>query len=130
MSGTLLGLVMGGSVSTKAQAEFGSVRVVFIKAGPLVGAGRGRGVLTFQGRNYPFKISSFGATIGNSTSTMVGQVLNMRAPEDIEGTYNFFSTVGARVVQLQNAKGVLLELHGKASVELSAGVGGVEITMR
>jgi len=90
MSGTLLGLVMGGSVSTKAQAEFGSVRVVFIKAGPLVGAGRGRGVLTFQGRNYPFKISSFGATIGNSTSTMVGQVLNIRAPEDIEGTYNFF----------------------------------------
>jgi hypothetical protein len=33
-------------------------------------------------------------------------------------------------VQLQNAKGVILQMHGvKVGVELSASVGGVTITM-
>jgi hypothetical protein len=137
MSGAVLGLVASASLSTASQAETGSVRVVFTKAGFIVGVGGGRGILTFRGHKYPFRVSgmSFGATIGASTNKMIGQALNMRAPGDIAGSYSTIGAGGALAggvggVQLQNAKGVILQLHGvKAGVELSASVGGVEITM-
>ena len=60
----------------------------------------------------------------------------MHSPGDLAGTY---STIGAGAalaggaggVALQNARGVLLELHGvKVGLELSAAVGGVTIAMR
>jgi hypothetical protein len=50
---------------------------------------------------------------------MVGRALHLDTPGDIVGIY---ATVGAG--------GALVQLHGvKAGVELSANVGGVEITM-
>ena len=125
------------SFATPSKAETGSVRVVFTKAGFIVGVGGGRGVLTFRGHHYPFRVSgmSFGATIGASTNQLVGHALNMHAPADIAGVYNAIGAGGALAggaggVQLQNAKGVILQLHGvKVGVELSASIGGVEITM-
>ncbi|HXQ06838.1 MAG TPA: hypothetical protein VN831_19095, partial [Bradyrhizobium sp.] len=88
-------------------------------------------------RHYPFRVSgmSFGATIGASTNRLVGRALNMHAPGDLAGSYSAIGAGGALAagaggVQLQNAKGVILRLHGvKVGVELSASVGGVEITM-
>ena len=135
--GAVLGLVAVASSSTASQAETGSVRVVFTNAGFIVGVGGGRGILTLRGHNYPFTVSgmSFGATIGASTNHLVGRALNMHAPGDIAGAY---SAIGAGVavaggaggVALQNARGVVLELHGvKVGAELSAAVGGVTITM-
>jgi len=133
----VLGLAMVASSSTASQAETGSVRVVFTKGGFIIGVGGGHGVLTFRGHHYPFAVSgmSFGATIGASTTQLVGRALHLHAPGDIAGTY---SAIGAGVavaggaggVALQNARGVVLELHGvKVGVELSASVGGVTITM-
>jgi hypothetical protein len=131
------GLVGLATISTTSRAETGSVRVVFTKAGFIVGVGGGRGILTFRGHNYPFRVSgmSLGATIGGSTNKMIGQALNMHAPGDIAGSYSTIGAGGALAagaggVQLQNANGVILQLHGvKAGVELSAAVGGVTITM-
>jgi hypothetical protein len=135
--GALLGLVTAACLSTSSQAETGSVRVVFTKAGFVVGVGGGKGVLTFRGRNYPFRVSgmSLGATIGASTTQLVGRALNLRGPGDIAGTYSAIGAGGALAagaggVQLQNASGVILQLHGvKVGVELSASLGGVTITM-
>ncbi len=137
ISGAMLGLVGLASLSTTSRAETGSVRVVFTKAGFIVGVGGGRGILTFRGHNYPFRVSgmSLGATIGASTNKMIGQALNMHAPGDIAGSYSAIGAGGALAggaggVQLQNAQGVILQLHGvKAGLELSAAVGGVTITM-
>ena len=135
--GAVLGLVAVASASTASQAETGSVRVVFTKAGFIVGVGGGRGILTFRGHHYPFTVSgmSFGATIGASTTQLAGRALNMHAPGDIAGSYSAIGAGaavagGAGGVALQNARGVVLELHGvKVGVELSASVGGVTITM-
>jgi hypothetical protein len=135
--GALLGLVVVASVSTVAQAETGLVRVVVTKAGFIVGVGGGRGILTFRGRHYPFTVSgmSFGATIGASTSRLAGRAFNMHAPSDIAGNYSAIGAGaavagGAGGVQLQNQKGVVLQLHGvKVGVELSAAIGGVTIAM-
>jgi hypothetical protein len=132
----LAGLLVSG-LATAAQAEAGAVRVVFTKGGFIIGVGGGRGVLTFRGHHYPFRVSgmSFGATIGASTTDLVGRALNMRSPGDIAGNYSAIGAGGALAagaggVQLQNEKGVILQLHGvKVGVELSAAVSGVQIAL-
>ena len=133
----LSALLMSGSVVTPGRAETGQVRVVFTKAGFIVGVGGGRGVLTFRGKNYPFKVSgaSLGATIGASTSQMSGRALNLRGPGDLAGTYGAIGAggafaAGAGGVQLQNGNGVILQLSGaKVGLELSASLAGVTISM-
>jgi hypothetical protein len=133
----LSALLMSVSVATPGRAETGHVRVVFTKAGFIVGVGGGRGVLTFRGRNYPFRVSgaSLGATIGASTSQMSGRALNLRGPGDIAGTYSAIGAggafaAGAGGVQLQNGNGVILQLSGaKVGLELSASLAGVTIAM-
>jgi hypothetical protein len=132
----LAGLLVSGT-ATSAQAETGAVRVVFTKGGFIIGVGGGHGVLTFRGRHYPFRVSgmSIGATIGASTTNLVGHALNIRSPGDIAGNYSAIGAGGALAagaggVQLQNEKGVVLQLHGaKVGVELSAAVGGVQIAL-
>jgi len=133
----VLGLVGAATLPTASQAETGAVRVVFTKGGFILGVGGGRGVLHFRGHNYPFRVSgmSFGATIGASTTDLVGRARNLHSPGDIAGTYSAIGAGGALAagaggVALQNQRGVVLELHGvKVGVELSAAVGGVTITM-
>lgn len=77
----LVGLLVAG-MATPSSAGTGTVTVVFTKAGLVVGVGSGRGVLTYHGERYPFRVSgaSFGATIGASTTKFVGTALNLRAP--------------------------------------------------
>ena len=132
----LAGLIVAGT-TTPSRAGTGAVTVVFTKAGFVVGVGGGRGVLTYHGERYPFRVSgaSFGATIGASTTKLVGTALNLRGPRDITGTYSALG-VGAALaaggggVALQNANGVVLHLTGaKVGVELSASVAGITITM-
>lgn len=134
----VLGLVGAVSLPTASQAEIGAVRVVFTKGGFIIGVGGGQGVLTFRGHHYPFTVSgmSIGATIGASTTKLVGRALNLRSPGDLAGSYSAIGAGGALAggaggVALQNARGVVLELHGvKVGLELSAAAGGVTITMR
>lgn len=138
LSAALLGLVGAASLSTASQAETGSVRVVFTKAGFIVGVGGGRGVLTFRGHHYPFTVSgmSVGFTVGASSSQFVGHALNLRTPGDLAGSYAAIGAGGALAagaggVQLQNEKGVVLQLAGgKVGLEVSASVGGITITMQ
>jgi hypothetical protein len=133
----VLASLLSLTATTSSQAETGAVRVVFTKGGFIVGVGGGRGVLTFRGHRYPFRVSgmSLGATIGASTTDFVGRALNMRSPGDIAGNYSAIGAGGALAagaggVQLQNEKGVILQLHGvKVGVELSAAVGGVQIAL-
>jgi len=132
----LAALLLSGMVAS-AQAETGAVRVVFTKGGFIIGVGGGHGVLTFRSRHYPFRVSgmSVGATIGASTTNLVGHALNMHSPGDIAGNYSAIGAGGALAagaggVQLQNEKGVILQLQGvKVGVELSAAVGGVQIAL-
>jgi|ERR1700730_5591218 hypothetical protein len=132
------GLLVSGILPTMAQADTGSVRVVFTKGGFIVGVGGGEGVLTFRGHHYRFNVSgmSVGFTIGASTTRLSGHALNLRSPGDIQGTYAVIGAGGALAagaggVQLQNEKGVILQLAGgKVGVELSAAVGGVTIALK
>lgn len=133
LSGTLLMIGL-----EPAKSDTGSVSVVFTKGGFIVGVGGGEGVLTLHGKRYPFTVSgmSFGATIGASTTKLIGHALNLTGPRSIEGTYSAIGAGGALAagaggVQLQNANGVIVQLSGpKIGAELSAAVSGVTIRMK
>ena len=91
----------------------GYVSVVFAKAGLIVGAGRGRGVLTYRGRDYPFRVSglSLGIAAGASAMRLTGHVSGLRDVKDFAGTYDAVGGSGALIggasgVHMANAKGV------------------------
>lgn len=128
--------VMIAGAATPSQADSGTVRIHATKAGFIVGVGGGSGVLKFKGRNYRFRVSGISAgTIGVAAVDLVGTASNLRSPGDLAGTYSAGSASvavagGAKVARLQNANGVVLELHGaQVGFEASLNLGGVTITM-
>jgi hypothetical protein len=136
--GAALIALFAAGVASPSKADTGAIRVVFTKAGFIVGAGSGRGVLVFKGHRYPFRVGgmSVGFTIGASTTNLQGHALNLKSPADIQGSYAVLGAgaavaAGAGGVTLQNSQtGVVLQLAGgKVGAEVSAAVGGVTITL-
>lgn len=125
------------ATSSLAQAP-GYVRVKLVKAGLVAGGGAGSGVLTYRGRNYPFRVSgvSLGATAGASVNRLEGWASNLTQVSDFAGTYSSVGGGGALVggfggVQLRNEKGVLIALQGpKAGMEFATNLSVVRISMK
>jgi hypothetical protein len=132
---TVLAAAIG--IATPSHAITGIVRVTVAKAGFIVGAGGGTGVLTFRHRNYPFTVQglSLGLTAGASINKLVGRATYINELDDFAGTYNVVGAGGALIggvggVQLRNAKGVTITLQGpKGGLEVSANVTKVVITL-
>ena len=61
-----------------------------MKAALVVGVGGGSGVLTYRGRNYPFRESglSVGFAAGASVSRLEGWASGIRQVSDFAGTYS------------------------------------------
>jgi hypothetical protein len=120
-----------------AQAP-GYVRVKFVKAGLMVGAGGGSGVLTYRGRDYPFRVSglSLGVTAGASVSRLKGWASGIRQVSDFAGSYSSVSAGGAFVggvggVHIANQKGVRIDLQGlRAGMEFAANLSEVRISLK
>jgi hypothetical protein len=133
----VLVICTGFATSSHAQAP-GYVRVVFAKAGLIAGAGGGRGVLTYRGRDYPFRVSglSLGVTIGASAMRLKGRVSGLREVKDFAGTYDAVGGGGAFVggvggVQLTNKKGVMITLQGiETGMEFAANRSAIRISLR
>jgi len=131
----LLALVASTLFTPPADAKMGSVRVVFTKAALVAGGGVGRGVLTFDGRDHPFRVYglSIGVTIGASIARLTGRASYLHRLSDFEGDYSSVGVGGAVVggaggVQLKNEKGVIITLQGvRAGLEFAANLSGIRI---
>jgi hypothetical protein len=125
------------ATSALAQAP-GYVRVKLVKAGLMVGAGGGSGVLTYRGRSYPFRVSglSLGVTAGASVSRLEGWASGIKQVSDFAGTYSSVGSGGTFVggfggVQLGNEKGVKIGLQGpRAGMEFAANLSEVRISLK
>jgi hypothetical protein len=132
-----MGLVVSIGLATPSHAITGAVRVTLAKAGFVVGAGGGRGVLTFRHRNYPFTVQglSLGITAGASVNKLLGRADYINELGDFSGTYSVVGAGAALVggvgaVQLRNDKGVTITLQGpRAGLEVSANITKVVITL-
>lgn len=104
----------------------------------MAGGGGGSGVLTYRGRDYPFRVSgvSLGVTAGASLSRLEGWASGIAQVSDFAGTYSSVGGGGAIVggfggVQLRNEKGVMLALKGpKAGMEFATNISVIRISMK
>jgi hypothetical protein len=130
-------VVMLMSATATSRAETGNVRLVITKAGFIVGVGGGHGTLHFKGKTYRLGVSGVSAgTIGVATADLRGTASNLQTAADIAGGYTAISggiavAAGGKGVLLQNARGVVLDLHGvQAGFELSFSISGVTISLQ
>ncbi len=131
-------LAMAASLTTAAQAENGTVRLKFFKAGWFVGAQGGSGILSFRDQIHALSIGglSAGLTFGGSMTDLVGTVRNLRSPYDINGVYTAIGAGiaiggGARAIQMQNANGVVLELKGEQiGLQADLDLSGMNISIK
>ena len=131
-------VILTGAPS-QSNADTGSVRLKVTKVGFIVGVGvgGGSGTLAFKGRQYRLSLSGVSAgTIGVAGADLVGTATNLRVAQDIAGTYSAASAGlavagGAKVVTLQNAKGVVLQLQGRqVGFEASLSLSGLTISLQ
>jgi hypothetical protein len=128
---------LGLATPSYAQAA-GYIRVAFAKAGLIAGAGGGRGVLTYRGHDYPFRVSglSLGVTVGASVMHLTGRVTGLHDVKDFSGTYDAVGGGGAWIgglggVQLSNRRGVSITLQGvEAGMEFAANRSTIRISLR
>ncbi len=103
--------------------------------GLIVGGKSGKGILHYQGKDYPFTLKGLqvGAIIGASKSHGTGDVRFLNKLEDFPGNY---SAAGAGVAvvgggdtsSFQNSKGVIFTLKSKSSgLALNLGITAGEI---
>jgi type V secretory pathway adhesin AidA len=129
--------VILASLSTQSQAQTGTVHLRIIKAGFIVGAGGGSGTLIYNGQRYRLSVGGVSVgTIGIATARLAGVAHNLRSPQDIAGVYQSAGAGvaivgGPKVARLQNANGVVLELHGvQLGLEANLSLGGMTIALR
>ena len=127
-------VILTGAPS-QSNADTGSVRLKVTKVGFIVGGGSG--TLAFKGRQYRLSLCGVSAgTIGVAGADLVGTATNLRVAQDIAGTYSAASAglavaAGAKVVTLQNAKGVVLQLQGRqVGFEASLSLSGLTISLQ
>ncbi|OKO84347.1 hypothetical protein [Bradyrhizobium sp. AS23.2] len=133
-----LALAFATPVTPSFAQAAGHVHAKIVKAGLLIGGGGGSGVLTYRGKNYPFKITgiSFGITVGATVARLDGWASGISEVSDFAGTYSsvgggFALVGGVNGVQLRNEKGVTIVLQGpKAGMELAANISQIAIAFR
>jgi hypothetical protein len=105
-----------------------------------IGASWGDGVLTFQGKDYPFSVSGLTLVdVGISRFAGAGKVYNLTSPGDLPGTYGAIQSTfaiagGATDMTMKNQNHVtvvILKNSGKESgTQLSLGPAGMQIQMK
>jgi len=101
-----------------------------------IGWSWGKGVLSFKGKEYPFKVSGLSVgDLGVTKAEATGEVYNLKKLEDFNG--NFVSAaaeatvgLGAGATAMKNDKGVVIHLFPKTKgVNLKLAGEGVNFTL-
>jgi len=103
----------------------------------VAGVSWGDGMLTFQGRDYPFSVSELSLLdLGASAVTGTGRVYNLNNVADFSGNYvatqaTFAVAGGSGELTMTNAKGVVISLSSQESgTQLTAGPSGISLKLR
>jgi hypothetical protein len=101
-----------------------------------IGYSWGKGVLTFQGKEYPFKVRGLSVVdVGVSSADANGNVFNLKNLADFNGTYTTVTaeaTVagGAGGTTMKNQNGVILKLVSTTQgINFKLALEGVKFTL-
>jgi hypothetical protein len=118
----------------------GFVLLNFKSVGIGIGGSSGEGMLSYQGKDYPFTISGFNlADIGVSSFQGAGKVYDLKGLNDFSGNYAaaqaaFAVRGGQSELSMRNTKGVTIVVvanEGKESgTRLSLGPSGVTLKLK
>jgi hypothetical protein len=131
-------LASGLALAADAKQPTGKVSIEETQFGLILGGSKGGGVLTFKGKEHPFKLTglSAGLNVGVSKMSATGEVYEMKKVSEFPGTYTKLDASvalggGMGGLRLKNENGVIMTLHSRtAGVDLNLGtVSGVTITM-
>lgn len=131
-------LSVGGTVAIAGEEKpSGTVSIETKAVAVGVGFSWGEGVLTFQGKEYPFKIKGLSVIdIGISSVSAHGEVYHLKNIADFTGTFSAAEAgiavgggAGAQVMKNQN--GVVMQLTSrKAGVQLKLAPEGLKVEMK
>ena len=118
----------------------GLIMLNFKSVGVGIGGSSGEGVLSYQGRDYPFTISGLNlGDVGVSSFQGAGKVYDMKNLNDFAGNYagsgaSFALRGGQSELSMRNGKGVtivVLSSEGKESgTRISLGASGVTVKLK
>jgi hypothetical protein len=101
-----------------------------------IGYSWGKGVLTYEGKKYPFKVSGLSVVdVGITKATSSGKVYNLKKLADFNGNYTAGSAEGtlgggAGALTMKNQNGVVIDLVSTTQgVNLKLALEGVKITL-
>jgi hypothetical protein len=125
--------------ATKPPAAPVSATATF--SGDLIAAGVGyswgKGVLTYQGKTYPFRAKGVTALgVGAEKITGTAEVYHLKTVADFNGVYGLagvggaVGTAGGGTAVLKNRKGVEMRLHAQdKGLEINLAISGVDLTL-
>lgn len=137
----VLSILAVASPSLAAKAPAAPVSATATFSGDMIAVGVGytwgKGVLTYQGKTYPFKakgVTALGA--GAAKITGSAEIYHLKALTDFNGVYGMagaggaIGTAGGGTAVLKNSKGVEIRLHAQdKGLEINLAVSGVDITL-
>ena len=131
----LIGFSAGAADAPKAPS--GTVSISETQFALIVGGSTGGGVLTYQGKKYPFKIGgmSLGANVGVSKLSASGEVYDLADISKFPGTFTKLEssiTLGGGVggTVLKNENGVIMRLTSTSEgLQLNLSASGVTIKL-
>jgi len=140
LSFLILGLAIfsfGASAADAPKKPSGTVSINETQFALIVGGSTGGGVLTYQGKKYPFKISgmSLGANVGVSKLAASGEVYDLTDLTKFPGTFTKLEssiTLGGGVggTVLKNENGVIMRLTSTSEgLQLNLSASGVTVKL-
>jgi hypothetical protein len=111
-------LLLAHTSAAPAQVPDGTLKITRRTVSPGVGLEWGQGVLTYNGRDYPFSYRAGGPSRDVDTEIttveLSGQVFNLKNPEDFNGKYHKVETEGplsgGSRVTMKNQNGVVVNV--------------------
>ena len=101
-----------------------------------IGWSWGKGVLTYKGKDYPFKVEGLSVgDVGVTKADAVGKVYNLKKMSDFNGTYTSAAAQGtlgggAGASAMKNQNGVVIELTSTTQgVNVKLAGEGVKLTL-
>jgi hypothetical protein len=101
-----------------------------------IGWSWGKGVLTYKGKQYPFKVDGISVgDVGVTEAKAEGKIYNLKKLSDFTGSFTSASAegtlgLGAGATAMKNENGVIVHLFPKTKgVNLKLAAGGVKFTL-
>ena len=133
----LIFCVMGSISQAEEAAPSGTVSIETKAVAIGVGFSWGEGVLTFQGKEYSFKIKGLSVIdVGVSSVSAQGEVYHLNKVEDFAGTFSAAEAGaavggGAGAQAMKNQNGVVMKVTSKkAGIQLKLAPEGIKVEMK